>query len=181
LVSYDGERGGADEWKKQARFEPSRWVTGTIDWLGKRRGRWWVDDLKTGAWPVGVEDNKQLLSYVIVPWLMDGKPDEWECDVSITQWGKYPLAALPRRTAGLVTGFEVQEHLQDLRWALSNPQIVKPSPYGTEELPNCAGCPCREPVPGVSEWLTNFWHRTLPYCMPGIMKVINGDRVQVSR
>lgn len=190
LVLYEGERWGADEWKKQSRFDASRWVTGTIDWLGHTFGkdRWRIDDLKTGAWPVAVEDNKQLLSYAVVPWLMDEHPDEWELDVSITSWPKYPLAGLPTRKTGIITAFEIQEHLQDLRWALGNPQIVRPSDYGEaqveRELANCAGCDCREPVPGISGWVTHFWFRTLPHCAPGMMAMLrkkwDDGSVQVS-
>lgn len=183
LLEYQGDRGGADEWK--ASFAPLEYVTGTIDWLGRRGGRRWVDDLKTGAFPVDVETSKQLRTYAVVAWLLDGQPYDWECDVSITQWAKYPLAAEPVRTWHVLTGFDLREHVEDLKWALTHPE-VKPVSYGPPQpdengryqfgakLPVCAGCECREPVEGISGWVTNFWFRTLPHCAAGMMKRFNG-------
>ena len=172
LRQYEGPRGAADEWKKQ--FDPLKWVTGSFDWLGRRFDRWHVDDLKTGAWPVDVETSKQLRTYAIVAWLLDGQQIDWECDVSITSWPKYPLAGEPVRTWHVLTGFDLAEHLADIRWALSNTQYVNPSPYDdpqSDKLPNCAGCECREPVP-TSGWITNFWFRTLPHCVPGMLVML---------
>lgn len=188
LVMFRGKRDKADAWKKGKRWEPTRWVTGTIDWLGKRgpHKRWHVDDLKTGAWDVDVETSKQVRTYAVVPWLLDGQPYDWECDTSITQWPKYPLPDEPGRTWHVLTEMDLMEHLADIRWALSNPQIVRPVIFGPpekdengrysfgEKLPHCAGCECRIPVPGISTFVTNFWYRTLPYCLAGMMKRING-------
>lgn len=188
LVMFRGRRGAADAWKKGKRWNPLRWVTGTIDWLAKRGGRWWVDDLKTGAFPVYPDDSGQLKSYAVVAWMLDGMPDEWECDVSIMQWPKYPLPDGPKRTWHKLTANDLRAHLDAIRWTLTDPEEqVNPVSYGPPQpdengnyqfggkLPVCAGCEARLPMPGVSEWITNFWFRTYPHCWEGIKKrILNG-------
>lgn len=175
LREYRHDPKNADAWKKQ--FAAAEWVTGTIDWLAKRNGRWLVDDLKTGAWPVDPETSKQLRTYAIVVWLLDGRPEDWECDVSITSWPKYPLAGDATRAWHVLTAFDLREHLEDLKWALTHTDYVNPSRYDNSQdgkLPHCAGCECREPVPGISGWVTHFFYRTMPHCAQGMIKRVYG-------
>lgn len=127
-----------DAWKKS--FNANHYLTGTIDWLqlGNEETLPWVDDLKTGRWPVDPKTSKQLLSYLLVPWTLAGSPlIGWEGVVSITQWPKYPLGKLPKRSSHRVSGLELAEHLEDLRWAMNSPDVANP----TEE--HCRFCPCR--------------------------------------
>lgn len=114
LAEYIGDRAGADAWKKQ--FDPRRYLTGTIDYW--RPG--WIDDLKTGRWPVH-PSTRQLLSYALYDWLALGRPDSWECERTITQWPKYPIAKPPVRSHGpLMADLDIREHLDNLRYALTH-------------------------------------------------------------
>lgn len=168
LIVFPGPRDGADWWKTL--FDPLRYLTGTIDWL-YHDGR--ISDLKTGAWPVDPEEHKQLLSYSLVPWIAAGMPFAWEREVDITQWGRYPLPALPVRKYWKVTGLRLMEHLEDLRWAVAHPTKVRVAPQ--REIPEgklhtCAGCPSAETFPA-SDWMQSFFYRTLPSCARGLASI----------
>lgn len=144
LCEYTGSRDGADAWKK--RFGPA-WLTGTIDWEGRLpyEGTPWIDDLKTGRWPVH-PDSKQLLSYGLYPWLKAERSKSWGCARSITQWPKYPIAALPIRTWGTpMCGLDMEEHVDDLRYSLEHPTETNPTEEG------CRFCDCRPVCPAHSE------------------------------
>lgn len=172
LRIHAGPRAQADQWKKS--FGYTEWLTGTLDWYeppGLDDAR--VDDLKTGAWPVWAKWSKQLRSYALVPWVQEGCPTKWTCRTSITRWPRYPLAGLPTRHWHTLTGFDMMEHLSDVRWTLSHPSEVNvvPADEETGKMSPCSGCECREPFPA-SEWFTNFWYRTLPHCTEGMMKQI---------
>lgn len=160
-------------------------MTGTIDWYGRLLGRRWIDDLKTGAFPVNVFTSKQVRTYALVAWFEDGCPFKWECKVSITWWSKYPLDGLPKREFHTLTGFDMMEHLADICWALEHPNEVNPDvpevdengkvvlgEFG-EKLPNCSGCPARVAHPG-SSWMQNFWNRAMPTCWAGALRLISG-------
>lgn len=118
------EYGPADPWKAQ--FDPRTHLTGSIDWvdLGGDETAY-VDDLKTGRWPVHAETSKQLRSYALVPWILMGMPGAWDGLVSITQWPKYPLAGKPMRTYYTLTSEDLMEHLEAVRWAMASPDEVK--------------------------------------------------------
>lgn len=169
LVAHDGPRDGADDWKKS--FDYHTWVTGTIDWYEAGTPR--IDDLKTGAFPVWAKDSRQLRTYALVPWVQAGCPFHWEIRVSITQWPRYPLGGQPQRHWHTLTGFDMTEHLDDVRWALAHPNEVNVVPADEEsgKLSPCSGCECREPFPA-SSWMQNFWYRSLPHCFAGTKKLI---------
>lgn len=132
-----------DIWK--ARFPATEWLTGTIDYLdwGDRKTTAWVDDLKTGRWPVDPNDNKQLLSYSLVPWIAAGKPGSWDGLASITQWPRYPLGDPPDRKYARepISAFDLTEHIHDLKWAAEHPDELSPTDEG------CKFCPCRPLCP----------------------------------
>ena len=85
-----------DDWK--AAFPADEWLTGTIDYLVIGEGRPWLDDLKTGRWRVDPVTSKQLRSYALYPWVLAGCAPDFEIEVSITQWTKYPLSGSPERS-----------------------------------------------------------------------------------
>ncbi len=119
-----------DGWK--AAFIGPEWLTGTIDYLGTRKGRPWVDDLKTGRWPVDPRKSRQLRSYALLPWILEGCPIDALYYRSITHWPRYPLAELPTRT-GLehpLTGLDLMTHLDDLRWSVEHPDEANPTEDG---------------------------------------------------
>lgn len=128
-----------DTWK--AAFPTTEWLTGTIDWLAPG----WLDDLKTGHWPVDPVTSKQLRSYALFQWLADGKPDDWGIEATITQWEKYPLHGLPRRSSHQLTTSDMIEHLDDLRWAVSHPGEVNPTTEG------CMFCDSRPICPALAD------------------------------
>lgn len=169
LHLFHGARRDAEKWK--AKWDPRRHLTGTIDWI-----RWsdWIDDLKTGHWPIDPATSKQLRSYALVPWLRDGRSSRWEGWVSITQWERYPLDGLPKRKGARLTALDLEEHLADLRWAVehpteANPEAIYVGPWDPNTpLSPCAFCECREPLP--ANWVTNFRYRAAPHCLPGMMK-----------
>lgn len=143
---------GLDDMNEWKRSFDSRWLTGTIDLLdwgdvehksaGNPTGTTaWVDDLKTGRWPVDATTSGQLRSYALVPWLAAGKPMAWDGLVSITQWPKYPLAALPVRNSHHLTALDLMEHLGDLQHAASHPRQVVP---GDDQ---CRFCDCKRVCP----------------------------------
>lgn len=172
-----------DAWKKSFGKE---WLTGTIDYLRDDLGG---DDLKTGSWDVEAKGNRQLLSYALLTWVEAGCPTKWEKWWSITTWKKYPLAGLPKRSWWLITGMDLLDHLEDLRWAVSNPSEVNVvdslcghcggwghSSYACQyeyeagyedELSPCLFCPCREAHP-VSSWMTHWLFARFPACLPGL-------------
>src|SRR5690606_5465858 len=111
---YRGAREGSDAWKAQ--FGPE-WLTGTVDWVGRIDGLPWIDDLKTGRWPVE-PTTKQLLSYGLFDYAIDGWRPSYQAARSITQWQKYPIHGHPVRKWGpLMTALDLEEHLDDLVWA----------------------------------------------------------------
>lgn len=132
------QRAGRDEWK--AAFPPDKWLTGTIDYLYDDGNG---DDLKTGRWPVDAHTSRQLKSYALLPWVEAGCPSGWEKAWSITQWERYPLAGLPKRTATMLTSFDLRDHLEDLRWAAAHPDEVNPTEEG------CKFCDCK---PNCEAW-----------------------------
>lgn len=182
IMRYRGARDGADRWK--ANFARLRngpdWLTGTVDWVGAINDRPWIDDFKTGKWPVHPEI-KQIVSYGLFLWVEDKRPRRYEIERSVTQWPKYPLEAPPTRTfGGVISTLELEEHLDDLRWAIDHPDEVNPVPIGigqwdpNEPLSHCSFCACREPMPG-AEWLNNFRYRAAPHCWPGIVKRVANE------
>lgn len=138
VLRYSGQRDGGDAWKKAFNSE---WLTGTVDWVGTKDGWTWVDDLKTGAWPVDAATSGQLRSYALPVWVEEGCPAEWNAYLSITQWPKYKLDGEPVRTGVWVTGFDMREHLDALRWASEHPEEVTASEEG------CMFCECKPLCP----------------------------------
>lgn len=138
---YRGQRSGADVWKEA--FDPVEYLTGTIDWLEGS----WVDDLKTGHWKVDEKTSKQLLSYALVPWILDGKRDGWCGVVSITQWERYPLHGRPQRRVHDISDLDLALHVKDLRWARDNPGDINRTEDG------CQYCDCR---PNCPEWADEY-------------------------
>lgn len=135
LRRFRGARADADKWKAQ--FGP-QWLTGTIDWLGTMGGLPWLDDLKTGRWPVDPR-TKQLPSYGLFSYFESGRHADYQAHRSITQWPKYPINGLPVRKWGpLMTALELEEHLDDLRWALEHPTETNP---GEEQCRFCDSAP----------------------------------------
>lgn len=127
-----------DAWKRG--FDPIRFLTGTIDWLDDG----WVDDLKTGHWHVDEKSSKQLLSYSVVPWILESMASpHWAGTVSITQWERYPLHGQPQRREHAVTGLDIYDHVQDLIYAADHPEETNPTDEG------CKFCDCR---PNCPEW-----------------------------
>lgn len=187
LRKYKGKRAGADAWKRKYDGK-KQWLTGTVDYLHTHLGRPWVDDFKSGKWPVDYR-TAQVTSYLLLPWVDEGCPNEGLYYRSITQWPLYPLDALPTRT-GLgdpATAIELKMHLDDLKFAIENPEPNPQridtglNPDGTRRvwdpenppaLSVCAFCPCRVEHP-VSEWLHNYRFRALPHCYPGALKLLN--------
>lgn len=124
-----------DEWK--AAFPAGEWLTGTIDYLEPDN----LDDLKTGRWPVDPATSKQLRSYALLPWIEAGMPIKWDIPVTITQWERYPLDGLPVRTTYILTGVDLLDHLEDLRWAAAHPEEVNATDDG------CRFCACKPNCP----------------------------------
>lgn len=122
---FAGDKRLRDEWK--LRFDAARFLTGTIDLLDTDGEAPWIDDLKTGHWPVDPRKSRQLRSYALVPWIEAGKPMQWNCITTITQWEKYPLIGQPKRKQHIVSGLDMMEHLDEARWAVAHPEQVTPS------------------------------------------------------
>lgn len=127
-----------DDWK--AAFDPKEYLTGTIDWLEND----WVDDLKTGHWPVDEKTSKQLLSYALVPWMQNGMSPSWHGVVSITQWERYPLAGLPHRREHEVSAYDLNEHLEDCLYAVEHPERFNPTEEGCKFCDRRAAGLCPE-------------------------------------
>lgn len=130
-----GSKYPRDYWKH--RHPRNRYITGSIDWLSKRSrdGLPWVDDLKTGTWPVNAKYSKQLRTYALVPWLLSGcKTAVW---VSITQWPKYRLDCKPKRNWYLIKSAELKKHLEKIKWAIKNTHRAIPS------VEACRFCLCK--------------------------------------
>lgn len=180
LRKYDGPREDANVWKARFYGKPE-WLTGTIDYRGKYRGRPWVDDLKTGRWPQDYR-KPQLRSYQLFTWVEEGRPKGEVYHRSITHWPMYPLGALPERTglADPLTSFDMDLHLDDLRWAVDHPDEVNPEPFDmgpwdpNKPISVCAFCPCR--ADNGAEWLGNYRYRAAQHCWPGLMKRLEGER-----
>ncbi len=176
LRYYKGERADANAWKARYYGKP-RWLTGTIDYRSKDNGRPWVDDLKTGKWPVDYR-KRQLSSYLLPSWVEEGCPYGAYYHRSISQWPRYPLDELPVRKgqAHPLRGSALAIHLDDLRWAAEHPEEVNPEPIymgpwdPDRPLSVCAFCPCR---PVIHDWLNSYKFRAEQHCTPGIMKRIN--------
>lgn len=148
LIRYVGD--DRDAWKAEFGRE---WLTGTIDYAAphNEEGVHWVDDLKTGTWPVSPVDNKQLQSYALYEWVRMGRPASWEALVSITQWPwSSAKAALPKRSAARATALDMSALLDDLRWALDHPTVTVVDEFGGEGY--CKFCECRRGCPA---WTTN--------------------------
>lgn len=128
----------SEHWKR--RHPRNSYLTGSIDYLSKRSRNDlpeipWLDDLKTGSWPVNAKTSLQLRSYAIAPWVLgDCNTDVW---VSITQWPKYRLDCRPKRNWHLLKSADIAHHLQKLRWAVRNPDKAIPSENG------CRFCLCK--------------------------------------
>lgn len=148
----------ADEWK--ASF-PTEFLTGTLDYVGIKDGLPWVDDLKTGRWPVDPAKSRQLRSYALAVWVGMGCPGDFRCKVSITQWPKYPLDGRPWRTYHVLDAMDLEEHLEDLRYAVTHPDVAIPGDW-------CTFCDAREPIPGYSEWAEHYLYRAYPSCAKGL-------------
>lgn len=137
IWSPEGSAFGRDHWKR--RHPANKYLTGTIDYLSRRnKGQRllpWVDDLKTGTWPVSAKYSKQLKSYALVPWILGN----CETDVlaSITQWPKYKLSGKPKRNFHVLTSADLVKHLHKIRWAVNNTSLVYPTKSG------CMFCPCK--------------------------------------
>lgn len=140
LRLYDGGPEKRDEWKAA---HSGQWLTGTIDGLDwcDRKSMSWVDDLKTGHWPVDPVTSAQLRSYSLVPWFAADCPMAWEGLVSITQWERYPLSGLPVRTYHRLTVLDLMEHLDALRWAAEHPNQINPDDEA------CRFCDCKPLCP----------------------------------
>lgn len=178
LRYYKGPRKDANAWKARY-YGKSRWLTGTIDYRSKDNGRPWVDDLKTGKWPVDYR-KRQLSSYLLPSWVEEGCPYGEYYHRSISQWPRYPLDELPVRKgqAHPLRGSALAIHLDDLRWAAEHPEEVNPEPIYTgpwdpdRPLSVCAFCPCR---PVIHEFLNSYKYRAQQHCWPGIMKRVRGE------
>jgi hypothetical protein len=148
--TYNGPRSEANAWKE--RFDPRKFLTGTIDWLGHGEdGAPWVDDLKTGRRRVD-PGCKQLMSYALYPWLRDGAPIEWSCHRSITWWPRYPMHRGPRRHfAQPLTGVEAAAHFVALRHALERGEAFRTGARTPEEInpteEGCRFCDCQPSCP----------------------------------
>lgn len=174
LLTTEMEGGAADRWKKEFSAE---WLTGTIDWYVPEAPGTpaWIDDLKTGRWPVDWRTSRQLKSYALVPWIRAGRPTSWGCYVSITQWPAYPLEAPPTRTGGNISGLDLLEHLEDLRWAVAHPEEAN---AGVGSVGNpCAFCPNREEHPA-SEWMTSWKWSRLPTCWEGAAGLLRDGKLE---
>lgn len=171
-----------DAWKKK--WDPKRYLTGTIDWLGKDNGRDWVDDLKTGDWPVPPESG-QLLSYLILPWAVAGAPNAgYSASRSITWWPWYPLNGWPRRSwAEPANALDLVCHHQDLVYAVEHPEEANATPHvyhptkrykdgrrAVEEMSPCTFCDAREPHQ-FSSWMQHFEARAYPTCLKGAIQL----------
>lgn len=173
LELYRGPRPDAEKWK--AKWDPRKYLTGTIDWLWwGASGRAWVDDLKCGKWPVDPVTSAQLRSYALVPWIRAGCPPAFTVTVSITQWPKYPKWKGPVRTPHWLTALDLELHLDDVRYALAHPEEANPEaiyigPWDPERpLSVCAFCPCRRPQPYFDSH--NYRWRAEQHCTPGLLK-----------
>lgn len=135
LWSPKGSKYKSDHWKR--RHPRYNYITGSIDWLSRRSrdGLPWVDDLKTGTWPVHAKYSKQLRTYALVPWLLSGcTSDVW---VSITQWPKYRLDCKPKRNWHLLKSKDLAKHLLKIKWAIKSTHKAIPSREG------CRFCLCK--------------------------------------
>lgn len=190
---YSGPRELADWWKKGA--PPLEYLTGTIDGYLPASAPWGprVDDLKTGHWLPDVATAKQLRSYALLPWVEDGCPLLWECEVSFTHWEKYPLAGEPEVYRHTLDGLDMQEHVELLRDAAAHPDRVvvvdtvcgrcgqeghtafkcdnEPVEGAVDKLSACTFCPCREEHPA-SAWMQNYKYARMPCCAPGLLTTI---------
>lgn len=165
VVMYGGPRDGADSWKASW---PLDHLTGTADYVGAVG---WVDDLKTGRRPVIPAESMQLRSYALAGWLSAGRPARYSVMTTITQWPKYPLAAPPVRSEYALTGFDLEEHLERLRYAVAH----------TEEAnigECCTFCDARESH-AASSWMQSWNHRAMPCCAKGACAVAHNTRPEM--
>lgn len=183
LLIYDRleEELDRDAWKEQ--FPTAEWLTGTIDWLvwGDENTVPWVDDLKTGKWPVVAAESRQLDSYLLVPWIVQGCPSGWRGVKSITQWPQYPIHGAPRRNHKWVNGFDMRAHLEDLRWAVKHPEEATAPPPVIQggrvvKMSPCAFCPNRAEH-AFSSWMKHWNHSRIPSCWEGITTMIREGRL----
>lgn len=82
-----------DEWTLRHGDEV---ITGHIDYLGDVFDDPWIDDLKTGRWPVH-PSAPQLLGYSLAGWWIREKRSRIVYS-SVTHWTRYPVKSLPQRT-----------------------------------------------------------------------------------
>jgi hypothetical protein len=135
IWSPKGSNYQRDHWKR--RHPRHSYITGSIDWLSTRSrdGLPWVDDLKTGTWPVHAKYSKQLRTYALVPWILSGcTTDVW---LSVTQWPKYRLDCKPKRNWHLIKSNDLAKHLVKIKWAMKNTHLAIPSTEG------CRFCLCK--------------------------------------
>lgn len=190
-----------DAWKKQ--WDPRKYLTGTIDWLGVDGGEDWVDDLKTGDWWVDPRSG-QILSYAFVPWVLKGCPESnYWVRRSITHWPWYPLNGPPRRywaspdgksywadgSTYPITALDLLCHRQDLIYALEHPneanvvdhvfhpfETYKDGRRKVEEMSPCTFCDAREPD-WYSSWFQHFEHRAWFACRRGVIsRLVKGNK-----
>lgn len=112
---FEGCREDADAWKKAHSEGNTEWLTGTSDYEDDSQD--WTDDLKTGSWPVIARTCAQLRSYSLPRWVTMGMPMKYNRRVTITQWPKYPIAALPKRNEHWLCGLDLMMHLEALQRA----------------------------------------------------------------
>lgn len=138
LTWFRGDKRTAETWKAGFGRE---YLTGTLDWLGRLPdGRLWIDDLKTGHWPVP-PTAPQFKSYTLPLYVEGGRKGDFNLATSVTKWERYPLDGLPTRTWGELLALETEEHLSDLQWSAAHPEEVN----RTEE--GCRFCDCRPTCP----------------------------------
>lgn len=141
---YKGKRGGSDAWKKK--FGPE-YLTGSIDYLGAHLGRPLVSDLKTGSWPVDPRSANQLLSYLLLPWIEEGRPGGAVYYREVVQFPRYPLTGQPERKGPHpVTGVRLLLHLENLRYAVENTDEANPTEDG------CRFCDCKPHCAAYRQW-----------------------------
>lgn len=170
-----------DDWKRAFGAD---WLTGTIDWFhwGGEETIPWIDDLKTGHWPVDPRTAGQLRSYALLSWVLQGCSLDWECAVSVTTWERYPLDGRPHRKAHRLRGLDMMEHLDKLRNMIDSPEEVNPwawDPTGRAWVPGdqCTFCPNRLEH-AASSWMDHWKYRSYPACWAGMKQQITNEETE---
>lgn len=148
----------ANVWK--AAFSEN-WITGTLDYIGTRKGCPWVDDLKTGNWPpTPAEKSAQIRLYALaaVRLLRPGIVRPNLVYMSITHWPRYPLNKMPERVYHRVTPdhlLEVETYIRRrylLRTAHVSNRAAGPNFLETLKLgKHCKFCPSRVYCPLIEQ------------------------------